>query len=88
MSAMFEHDNEERQARHAFTRRAILMGGGQLLGFSALAWRLFQLQVLDEGRYDPLADENRTSLQVLIPKRGRILTATAPSWPTARRPFA
>lgn len=73
MSAMFEHDNEERQARHAFTRRAILMGGGQLLGFSALAWRLFQLQVLDEGRYDPLADENRTSLQVLIPKRGRIL---------------
>ena len=50
MSAMFEHDNEERQARRAFTRRAILMGGGQLLGFSALAWRLFQLQVLDEGR--------------------------------------
>ena len=73
MPAMFEHDNEERQARRAFTRRAILMGGGQLLGFSALAWRLFQLQVLDEGRYDPLADENRTSLQVLIPKRGRIL---------------
>lgn len=73
MPAMFEHDNEERQARRAFTRRAILIGGGQLLGFSALAWRLFQLQVLDEGRYDPLADENRTSLQVLIPKRGRIL---------------
>ncbi|MEZ5899415.1 MAG: penicillin-binding protein 2 [Hyphomicrobiaceae bacterium] len=73
MSAMFEHDNEERQARRTFTRRAILMGGAQLLGFSAVAWRLFQLQVLDEGRYDPLADENRTSLQVLIPKRGRIV---------------
>lgn len=73
MPAMFDHDNEERQARRSFARRAVLMGGAQLLGFSALAWRLFQLQVLDEDRYDPLADENRTSLQVLIPKRGRIL---------------
>lgn len=70
---MFEHDNEERESRRNFSRRAVLMGAGQMLGFSVLGWRLFQLQVLDEGRYDPLADENRTSLQVLIPKRGRIL---------------
>ena len=70
---MFEHDNEEREARRIFSRRALFMGGAQLFGFGALGWRLFQLQVLDEHHYDPLADENRTSLQVLIPKRGRIL---------------
>ena len=70
---MFEHDNEEQRARRVFSRRSLLIGGGQLVGFSALTWRLFQLQVLDENRYSPLADENRTSLQVLIPKRGRIL---------------
>ena len=69
---MFDHDSEEREAKRKFSRRALLVGGGQMLGFSALAWRLFQLQVLDEGRYSPLADENRTSLQVVLPKRGRI----------------
>ncbi len=69
---MFDHDSEEREAKRKFSRRALIVGGGQMLGFSALGWRLFQLQVLDEGRYDPLADENRTSLQVVLPKRGRI----------------
>lgn len=69
---MFDHDSEEREAKRKFSRRALLVGGGQMLGFGALAWRLFQLQVLEEGRYDPLADENRTSLQVVLPKRGRI----------------
>lgn len=70
---MFEHDNEERESRRNFSRRALLLGGAQMLGISVLGWRLFDLQVLDEGRWEPLADENRTSLQVLIPKRGRIL---------------
>lgn len=70
---MFDHDSEEREAKRKFTRRAMVAGGGQLVGFGALAWRLFQLQVLEEGHYDPLADENRTSLQVVVPKRGRIL---------------
>ncbi len=69
---MFDHDSEEREAKRKFSRRALLVSGGQMFGFSALAWRLFQLQVLDEGRYVPQADENRTSLQVVLPKRGRI----------------
>ena len=69
---MFEHDSEEREGRRRFSRRALVVGAVQALGFGVLGWRLFQLQVLDEGRYDPLADENRTSLQVLAPKRGRI----------------
>lgn len=70
---MFEHDNEEREARRKFSRRSIVLGVGQAAGFSLLASRLFQLQVLDEDRWSPLADENRTSLQIMIPKRGRIL---------------
>lgn len=69
---MFEHDSEEREGRRRFSRRALVVGATQALGFAAVGWRLFQLQVLDEGRYDPLADDNRISLQVLAPKRGRI----------------
>ena len=69
---MFEHDSEEILAKRRFTRRAAIAALGQLAGFSLLGWRLFQLQVVGHGRYAPLADENRISLQVLAPKRGRI----------------
>ena len=67
---MFDHDSEEREAKRKFSRRALLVSGGQMFGFSALAWRLFQLQVLDEGRYVPQADENRT-MPVVEPIRRR-----------------
>lgn len=56
-----------------FTRRSLLLGGAQAAGFSLIAWRLFDLQVLKRGHYAPLADENRINLQILMPKRGRIL---------------
>jgi cell division protein FtsI/penicillin-binding protein 2 len=45
----------------------------QAAGLGALGLRFFNLQVVQEGRYAPLAEENRINLQVLAPKRGRIL---------------
>ena len=56
-----------------FSRRTILLGGGQFLMFSALAGRMYYLQVLESDRYAMLADENRISLRLLPPPRGRIL---------------
>ena len=70
---MLEHDSDERSAKSRFSRRVFLLGGAQAAGFGVLGWRLFQLQVLEEGHYAPLADENRINLQILPPKRGRIL---------------
>jgi penicillin-binding protein 2 len=70
---MFEHDNEEGTAKSTFTRRTMLVGGVQAAAFSLLGWRLFKLQVVDQGKYVPLAEENRINLQILAPKRGRIL---------------
>lgn len=59
--------------RRAFSRRAILLGLGQALGFGALGARLYQIQVLDAGRYALLADDNRFNAIPLAPTRGRIL---------------
>ena len=59
-----------------FTRRSLLLGGAQAAGFVLVGWRLFDLQVLEARRYAPLAEENRINLQVLAPKRGRILDAS------------
>lgn len=70
---MFEHDNEEQIAKRRFGRRTLLLGGAQVAAFSLLGWRLFKLQVIDQGKYMPMAEENRINLQVLAPKRGRIL---------------
>src|SRR5690606_5034297 len=65
--------NEEQLRRHNFTRRSLLLGGGMLLGLSALVGRLYQLQILEAERYRLLAEDNRISLRLLAPPRGEII---------------
>jgi penicillin-binding protein 2 len=60
------------QQQKSLTRRAALLGGGQALLVSALAARLYQLQILERDRYRVMADENRINLRLLVPPRGRI----------------
>jgi penicillin-binding protein 2 len=56
-----------------FNRRAAILGGLKLSLFSVLAGRMYYLQVLESARYATLADENRISLRLLAPPRGRIV---------------
>jgi penicillin-binding protein 2 len=56
-----------------FTRRALLMMGGQVALLGGLAARLYQVQVVEGGRYATLAEENRVSGRMIAPPRGRIL---------------
>ncbi len=56
-----------------FSRRALLLGLGQTAVFGGLAARLYELQVRDAARYAPLAEQNRTDVQVVPAVRGRIL---------------
>lgn len=56
-----------------FTRRALLLGGAQGLLLTALAGRLYYLQVTEGPRYLTLADDNRINLKLMMPVRGRIL---------------
>jgi len=60
------------QQQKSLTRRAAIIGGGQVLLTGALAARLYQLQVFDRDRYRLMADENRINLRFLVPPRGRI----------------
>ncbi len=70
---MFEQNADTDEARVRFSRRAVLFAGLQAAGFGVLSARLYQLQVLDQSQYKPLADANRTTRQTLTPLRGRIL---------------
>jgi penicillin-binding protein 2 len=56
-----------------FTRRALLMMGGQVALLGGLGAKLYQVQVVDGGRYATLAEENRISARLIAPPRGRIL---------------
>jgi len=56
-----------------FSRRAAMLGGGQLVLTATLAARMYYLQVVEAERYGILADENRVSLRLLPPPRGLIV---------------
>lgn len=64
---------EEERRRSVFTRRALLLGLGQLGLFGFLGYRLQRLQVQEGDRYATLADENRLSARLIAPPRGRVL---------------
>ena len=56
-----------------FSRRSIILFGGKLVFFSGLIARMYHLQIVEGQKYKTLADENRISLKLIAPKRGRIL---------------
>src|SRR4051812_6894106 len=56
-----------------FNRRAAILGGVQAALAATLVGRMYYLQVVQADRYRTLADDNRISVQILAPPRGRIL---------------
>ena len=63
-------DNERYKT---FSRRTIILFGGKVVLFSGLIGRMYYLQVIEGEKYKTLSDENRISLKLISPKRGRIL---------------
>ena len=59
-----------------FTRRVLVVGGATVLLLSALAGRLYQLQVLESSKYATLAEDNRINMRLLSPTRGLIFDRT------------
>lgn len=62
--------------RRKFSRRALLLGLGQTAVFGVLGTRLYNLQVTEGNRFALMADENRISVEIIAPQRGRILDRT------------
>ncbi|HKB22057.1 MAG TPA: penicillin-binding protein 2 [Methyloceanibacter sp.] len=64
--------DQDKKLRNRFSRRALLIGAGQVGLFGLLTWRLRQLQIKDSSEYRLLSDENRLSFQLVAPMRGTI----------------
>jgi penicillin-binding protein 2 len=56
-----------------FTRRAAVLGSGKLVLLSALVGRMYYLQVVEAPRFKTMAEENRISIRLLPPPRGKIV---------------
>lgn len=63
----------EQKRTGVFTRRALLIGGGQIGVLGVLGARLYQMQLVDGARYQTLSNQNRISARLVAPPRGRIL---------------
>ena len=63
---------EDSSRYKSFSRRALILGTGQVTLFGILAGRMYQLQVLESNRFKTLSDENRINLRLLAPLRGKI----------------
>ncbi len=66
-------DDRDADKQKAFTRRAAIIGGGQLSLFAVLAGRMYYLQVIESQEYEILAEENRVNVRLLPPLRGEIV---------------
>jgi penicillin-binding protein 2 len=63
---------KEKGRRALFNRRLLLIGAGKAALLGVLGARLWQLQINESERYAVLAEENRVSMRLLPPPRGRI----------------
>ncbi|RYE89410.1 MAG: penicillin-binding protein 2, partial [Oxalobacteraceae bacterium] len=70
MSNQFKKENKR---SGVFTRRALLLGVGELGILGVLGAKLYQVQVVEGERYATLADSNRISARLTAPPRGRVL---------------
>lgn len=64
------------EAARKTTRRTVLLGGAMASVVGALGFRMWQLGVRDAEQYYLLAEENRISLRLVRPERGRIFDRT------------
>ena len=65
--------DQEADRYRMLSRRAVILGGGQLALVGLLGARMYQLQILDSDEYQLMAEQNRIDLRLISPLRGRIL---------------
>jgi len=64
---------QQQSQQKVFTRRVAMLGGLQTCLVTALAGRLYYLQVIEGEKYRLLSDENRINHRILFPPRGLIV---------------
>jgi penicillin-binding protein 2 len=70
-----------------YSRRALLMAGGQAVLATALFGRMYYLGVVEGSQFAMLAEDNRISMRILPPTRGEIFDRFGEKLATNRKDF-
>jgi penicillin-binding protein 2 len=64
--------SEQKKQVSFFNRRTFVLFLLKLSLFSAVSWRLYNIQILDSSKYKTLSKKNQIDLEILFPIRGKI----------------
>ena len=64
--------SEQKKQISVQNRRTFFLFLGQLSFFSIIGWRLFNIQILNSGKYKTLSKNNQINIEILYPVRGVI----------------
>ena len=64
--------SEQKKQVSLFNRRTFILFSLKFSLFSALGWRLYNIQILDSSKYKTLSERNQIDLEIIFPVRGKI----------------
>ena len=67
---MFYSDQKKQVS--LFNRRTFILFLLKLSLFSAVGWRLYNIQILDSSKYKTMSKKNQIDLEIIFPVRGKI----------------
>ena len=64
--------SEQKKQVSTYNRRTFFLFLLKLSLFTAVGWRLYNIQILDSSKYKTLSKKNQIDLEILFPVRGKI----------------
>ena len=64
--------SEQKKQVSIYNRRTFFLFLLKLSLFTAVGWRLYNIQILDSSKYKTLSKKNQIDLEILFPVRGKI----------------
>ena len=66
-------NKSQKLLEQTLSRRFVFLGLVKSLVVGAISWRLFDLQLIENQKYEKLSDDNQFNYHIIPPERGRIL---------------
>ena len=64
--------SEQKKQITTYNRRTFFLFLLKLSLFTAVGWRIYNIQILDSSKYETLSKKNQIDLEIIFPLRGKI----------------
>ena len=66
-------NKSQKKLEQTISRRFLILSFFKSIVVGTIGWRLFDLQLVENQKYEKLSDDNQFNYHILAPERGRIL---------------